>query len=130
MAEAKHTKSTWTCKLARMREDAPIFGFMIVANGKVPYVASAGVAPPDHALIVPPDMRHLVQRGFTEEEVEANGKLLAAAPDLLAALRDARRTLLSAIEAGNDGIPDFDPTQHVTVKKIDAAIAKAEGAGA
>lgn len=79
-----HTPGPWGLKLARYRDDAPVFGYAITAEGRVPYVASAGVAEPNHALIVGSEFRKLVTTGFTEPEVEANGRLIAAAPDLLA----------------------------------------------
>lgn len=51
---SKHTPKPWKLSLGRYAEDAPIFGFAIRAEGKIPSIASAGIAEPNHALIVEP----------------------------------------------------------------------------
>jgi len=81
-----HTPGPWKLTLARMREGDPIFGFTITAEGKIPYLASAGVAEPHHALIVSKEFREMVTTGFSEEEVEANARLISASPELLSVL--------------------------------------------
>ncbi|NWD59434.1 hypothetical protein HX878_32535 [Pseudomonas veronii] len=60
-------------------------------------------------------------------EVEANVKLIHAAPDLLEALLESRQVIATALKVG---APDWFNTdekvaEHTTVKKIDAAISKA-----
>lgn len=87
----QHTEGPWEVKLARMTPDAPIFGFGITAPGKLPYLASAGVADQNHPLVVGKEYRHLITTGFTEEEVEANALLIAAAPDFQEAAWAIRR---------------------------------------
>jgi hypothetical protein len=87
MSISKATPGPWTLELCRLSPDSPLFGFGIKAVGKVPFVASAGVASPNHALIVDPDFRNICTTGYTEEEVEANAHLIAAAPDLYEALK-------------------------------------------
>lgn len=57
---------------------------------------------------------------------DANASLIAAAPLMYAALREARETLYTAVEVGVD-LLGFDPSEHVVIKRIDAAIAAAEG---
>ena len=58
--------------------------------------------------------------GKSREEAEANGRLFAAAPDLLAALREARTRLR---EVGSEtGV--MSPA---TIAMVNAAIARAEG---
>ncbi len=51
-----------------------------------------------------------------------NGRLIAAAPDMLQALRAARARLALIFESD-----DRDPRDDATVQEIDAAIEKAEG---
>lgn len=67
-------------------------------------------------------------RGYAESPIELVHALISERDELLGALREARATLVSAIEAGVD-LPDFDPAEHVTVKRIDAAIRAADGTG-
>ena len=110
-----HTPGPWTCEFGRVVSDAPVFGFSIKAEGRIPAVASAGVATDGHPLIIAPDFRALVTTGFTEEEVEANARLIAAAPDLYEAARHA------AMEWRLHGqLTD-------SCRVLEAAIAKAEG---
>ena len=69
---------------------------------------------------------------------EANARLIAAAPDLLAALKKARATIwierqsLVEVHSGPDGVLDSDGASWVDeldseLQEIDAAIAKATG---
>lgn len=71
-----------------------------------------------------------IPAGVPDEVQTANAEFIVLACNahgvLMAALRDARRTLVNAISAGVD-LPDFDPAGHVTIKAIDAAIFKAKG---
>ncbi len=60
--------------------------------------------------------------GTTREEALANARLIAAAPDLLQALRAARARLALIFESD-----DRDPRDDATVQEIDAAIEKATG---
>lgn len=56
---------------------------------------------------------------------EANARLVSAAPDLLEAAKAARDVLATAIRANWEGATDDDIADHVTIKRLDAAIAKA-----
>lgn len=62
---------------------------------------------------------HVLQRRDSLRMDQANAKLLAAAPDLYAALKSARGWI------GQDDSVSDDPLAHLTA--IDAALAKAEG---
>lgn len=64
------------------------------------------------------------------ERVQANAALIAAAPDLLAALKAARPVVNAIISAFGSVWVDTDGKQQdfgARLKAIDAAIAKAEG---
>lgn len=87
----KHTPGPWTVKRS-------------ARNGFPWVVCDNGLQPSDIMLGVP--------------EVEANARLIAAAPDLLAALR----SVLTLVDGGFK----VGPKTHV-VEDIRAAIAKAEG---
>jgi len=59
--------------------------------------------------------------------MNANSALIAAAPDLLEALIESRQVIATALKVGAPDWFDSDEkiSQHVTVKKIDAAIQRA-----
>jgi hypothetical protein len=70
--------------------------------------------------------------GHRAAECEANARLIAAAPDLLAAL-DGALTLSvghAATYQFNRGLPDFHPTHAEIIRKARTAIAKALGSAA
>lgn len=68
--------------------------------------------------------------GKTRAEANRNAALISAAPDLLAAARQARDALAVAIRHAWEGSTDRDVAEHKTIKQIDAAIAKAITGGA
>lgn len=78
---------------------------------------------------------HAIQNcGFHEPEVDkavtkANARLIAAAPDLLEALRKADQFIANGIELGFIRMPDADTPDpaHKTPEIVRAAIAKATG---
>ena len=67
--------------------------------------------------------------GWTFEEMEANARLIAAAPDLLAALHDARLllTMIAKETYQGDDWAERDESIRGCLMGIDAAIAKAKG---
>ncbi|MBA3590365.1 hypothetical protein [Methylibium sp.] len=71
---------------------------------------------------------HLRRAVITSAEHEANARLIAAAPEMLAALVQARKVLAVAIQANWEDSTDEDVAEHITVKQMDAAITKAGGA--
>lgn len=64
-----------------------------------------------------------------QPNVEANATLIAASPDLLAALRKAEQFIANGIDLGFIRMPDADTPDpaHEALPTIRAAIAKAEG---
>ena len=73
---------------------------------------------------------HVETRGLTEAEIEANISLIAAAPDLLAALKLAKTFLPIGFAAtGRNGGADQRNADLTKAREsVDAAIAKAEAA--
>ena len=65
------------------------------------------------------------------DEAEANALLIAAAPDLLEALRNARSFIKNGVDLGYIRMPDADcpDSAHNTLPAIEAALAKAQGDG-
>lgn len=116
-ATAGHTPAPWTASLGRHRADMPAFGFAINAAGKIPPIASAGVATPNHVLVTPG-----IATGFEAAEVEANARLIASAPELLSvcqALVADEPALVAIWDADDDGKWD------ALVEQARAAIRKA-----
>jgi hypothetical protein len=64
--------------------------------------------------------------GF-EKESEANANLIAAAPELLEALKKAKEFISNGIEFGFIRMPDEGDSAHETLPIILRAIKKAEG---
>ena len=66
----------------------------------------------------------------TGDEAEAVARMMAAAPEMLAALLDAAQFIINGVELGFIRMPDVDTPDpaHRTLPRIRAAIAKATGA--
>lgn len=58
--------------------------------------------------------------------MRANANLIAAAPDLLEAAKEARRLLIDALRDVVD-VPGWNPESHFDVRMLTEIIAKAEG---
>lgn len=61
------------------------------------------------------------------ESAPAADPVREAAPELLEAAKSARDALAVAIKAAWEGFTDADVAEHIAVKKLDAAIARATG---
>ncbi len=102
----KHTAGEWKYELARIAKDAPVFGFNIHVDGKKPSIARAGTYETYKLTIAPEwEGEEFAKEYFTVEEVEANAKLLASSPELLAACIWAKDVLKKLSEAGR--YPEF-----------------------
>jgi len=93
---------------------------------------SGGMGESGHPHVVA-EVRH--PTAFRIDEGPANARLIAASPEMLEALKDAKTTIdamLSAIDDANDAWPsDNQKKWHefcATFDKVAAAIEKAEGA--
>jgi hypothetical protein len=89
--------------------------------GHTPGPWRASKSPKDGWFIVDRDdhLAHNLLYGLPDAELEANARLMAAAPELLALCREA----LAAVEALDEEYPSDDRL----AARIAAAIAKAEG---
>jgi hypothetical protein len=70
---------------------------------------------------------HMLQRGDSLKQDQANARLIAAAPDMLAALKLAREYVVKVHGTMAFTAPEARVT-YPDLQKIDAAIAKATGA--
>lgn len=75
-----------TLTFGRYGKGAPIFGYSISEEGRIPFIASANVAGPNHGLILDDEARRHITTGYSPAEVEQRARLFAAAPELLEAL--------------------------------------------
>jgi hypothetical protein len=98
MSEAKYTPGPWF-----ISPDG------IIYSGKTPATAL--------------ELAFVAQGSDGIQEAQANGMLMAAAPDLLSALKSARRYVVGAYECA---FPNESENTEV-LADIDLAIAKAEG---
>ena len=73
---------------------------------------------------------HMRRAVITADEHEANARLIAAAPDLLAALKDARALAIGWAGHYRDfhGLDQFHPLHERIIVKASEAILKAEAA--
>jgi len=120
MSEAKHTPGPWTVALAR-DENIPLEDHRIVADGRI-------IASVDNRAFRYGEGLRVTDRGLAEGV--ANAHLMAASPEMLAALRD----FVTAMEKWGDwdeGCFYYGgkaaPELRSRIKSARAAIAKAEG---
>lgn len=119
MSAAKHTPGPWAVSEARGSSESVSITWSVDSQSRV-CIATAQA------------QEHLREHGIHEEECRANAHLIAAAPDMLSALRSSRGVLARAIKAAAPDLfeSDDDLNEHLTIKRMDAAIARATGGAA
>lgn len=100
---ARHTPGPWA-----VSEAATIDGNFMVVGGSG---ASFG----------------LLAEVILDEEAEANARLIAAAPELLEALKDVRAWIMDPFTEEDAASETLHPAFRKALKRVSAAIAKAEG---
>ena len=126
MSAGKHTPGPWAAEIARVVPESEPFGFFIrhaerrrsVVNCNV-YETATPVLPVEwrDATITLTDWKG---HHYTPDELVANALLIAAAPDLLASLRDM-------VDWLDDGNRQLSESASADVLKARAALSKATG---
>jgi len=113
---SKHTPAPWNVVAARGEEGETLYLYVEPDTGDAPYRGSVCSVS---------DAENI--EGITASERDANASLIAAAPDLLVALRIAERKLqyLHGFHTGDEAADIY-----ATAAKARAAIAKATGSAA
>jgi hypothetical protein len=99
-----------------------------MTHTKGPWEINSGIRPPRiYATAAPETTITDMPRWHMEhwDERLANARLIAASPDLLKALENARRAMIVSVTGISGGITIHDTEQWI--KHADAAIAKARG---
>lgn len=128
----QHTPGPWILELCKFG-GSYVQGYQITGKGKVIPFASATVAQPNKALVLSPEYRKCEWAGehYTPEELEANARLMAASPAMLAALNRVRNMFREMQEAGlfDDEIPGCMHPDEIngTVDAVRDAVVMATG---
>ena len=115
---AEHTPGPWKYTLTRWAGSESVQGFVIDADGKDVHLCGVATNMGDKVTVLDPEWAKragLEGKHFTSEEVEANARLIAAAPDLLEAATHALLIMCA-------GLPSLK-----SEKLLEAAIKKARG---
>lgn len=87
MNEPKFTSGPWSAQIGRWNHDSPAYGFRIAAPKKLAAVAGVALEERNNAICgIQPTPASMADEFYTPEELEANARLIAAAPDLYVAL--------------------------------------------
>ena len=129
MSAGKHTPGPWAAEIARVVPESEPFGFFIrhaerrrsVVNCNV-YETATPVLPVEWR-DAPITLTDWKGHHYTPDELVANALLIAAAPDLLASLRDM-------VDWLDDGNRQLSESASADVLKARAALSKAEGGAA
>ena len=126
MSAGKHTPGPWAAEIARVVPESEPFGFFIRHAERRRSVVNCNVyetAPP----VLPVEWRDAPitltdwkGHHYTPDELVANALLIAAAPDLLASLRDM-------VDWLDDGNRQLSESASADVLKARAALSKATG---
>ena len=126
MSAGKHTPGPWAAEIARVVPESEPFGFFIrhaerrrsVVNCNV-YETATPVLPVEWR-DAPITLTDWKGHHYTPDELVANALLIAAAPDLLASLRDM-------VDWLDDGNRQLSESASADVLKARAALSKATG---
>jgi len=119
MSACKHTPAPWTVDERTCSLDGVSIAWTIFSRDRI-------------CIADGQSQEHLGDTGIHEDECRANARLIAAATDMLSALRSSRDVLARAIKAAAPDLfeSDEDVNEHLTIKRMDAAIARAVGGAA
>ena len=139
------TPGPWEYRLGKVVPEAPTFGFAITAPTTKRLASVCGAAVYEHNNVqsglgyenTPADMQEMF---YASEELEANARLISAAPELYEALKEAESLVIGwAVHHAMQGcstrqeydkastVAGWHPVHREIYEKVKAALAKAEG---